>query len=184
MSGLSRLRNMFRVSDLRNKIFFTIFIIFDLPDRVVRPCSVRRLPRDPGAEEEHRHRRARLPRPVLGRRAHGRGRVRARDHAVHHVVDHHAVARRRDPEARRVAERRPDRAEEDHAVDPLPHGRARADAVDRARVRAEERQGRPARPVVHAAPRGHGAHPQLHRVQSRAHHPHLDGRYRARHVAR
>ena len=27
MSGLSRLRNMFRVSDLRNKIFFTIFII-------------------------------------------------------------------------------------------------------------------------------------------------------------
>jgi len=28
MSGLSRLRNMFRVPDLRNKIFFTIFIIF------------------------------------------------------------------------------------------------------------------------------------------------------------
>ena len=27
MSGLSRLRNMFRVPDLRNKIFFTIFII-------------------------------------------------------------------------------------------------------------------------------------------------------------
>ena len=28
MTGLSRLRNMFRVPDLRNKIFFTIFIIF------------------------------------------------------------------------------------------------------------------------------------------------------------
>ena len=28
MSGLSRLRNMFRVADLRNKILFTIFIIF------------------------------------------------------------------------------------------------------------------------------------------------------------
>ena len=28
MSGLSRLQNMFRVADLRNKIFFTIFIIF------------------------------------------------------------------------------------------------------------------------------------------------------------
>ena len=27
MSGLSRLRNMFRVPDLRNKILFTIFII-------------------------------------------------------------------------------------------------------------------------------------------------------------
>jgi len=28
MSGLSRLRNMFRVPDLRNKVLFTIFIIF------------------------------------------------------------------------------------------------------------------------------------------------------------
>src|SRR6476469_367106 len=28
MSGLSRLRNMCRVPDLRNKVFFTIFIIF------------------------------------------------------------------------------------------------------------------------------------------------------------
>src|SRR5262245_30009660 len=28
MSGLSRLRNMFRVPDLRNKILFTVFIIF------------------------------------------------------------------------------------------------------------------------------------------------------------
>jgi len=28
MSGLARLRNMFRVPDLRNKVFFTIFIIF------------------------------------------------------------------------------------------------------------------------------------------------------------
>src|SRR3954469_14597996 len=28
MSGLSRLRNMFRVPDLRNKVFFTIFIVF------------------------------------------------------------------------------------------------------------------------------------------------------------
>ena len=27
MQGLSRLRNMFRVPDLRNKILFTIFII-------------------------------------------------------------------------------------------------------------------------------------------------------------
>src|SRR5437016_4910356 len=28
MSGLSRLKNMFRVADLRNKIFFTLFIVF------------------------------------------------------------------------------------------------------------------------------------------------------------
>ena len=46
-----------------------------------------------------------------------------------------------------MAERGPDRAEEDHAVDALPHGRARAHAVDGVRVRAEERQRRSARPV-------------------------------------
>ena len=52
MSGLSRLRNMFRVPDLRNKILFTIFIIFDLPARVAHPRAVRRLQRDQGAAED------------------------------------------------------------------------------------------------------------------------------------
>ena len=33
-------------------------------------------------------------------------------------------------------------------------------------------------------PAGVDPHPQLHRLQGRAHHPHLDGRYGARHVAR
>ena len=46
---LSRLRNMFRVPDLRNKILFTIFIIAGLPDRDAHPGPVRRLRADPGA---------------------------------------------------------------------------------------------------------------------------------------
>ena len=44
---------------------------------------------------------------------------------------------------------------------------ARADAVDRVRVRVEERQRWPARPVGNPAPGRHGAHPALHRVSSR-----------------
>ena len=58
------------------------------------------------------------------------------------------------PKLEQWQQRGPDRAEEDHAVDALPHGRAGADAVDRVRVRAEERQRRAARPVgLHAARR-------------------------------
>ena len=44
-AGLSRLRNMFRVPDLRNKIFFTIFDRRRLPRRVAHPGAVRRLRR-------------------------------------------------------------------------------------------------------------------------------------------
>ena len=74
-------------------------------------------------DSAEQRRRRRLPRPLLRRRDHQRRDLLPRDHAVHHGVDHHAAARRRDPEARAVAERGPDRAEEDHAVDPLPHRR-------------------------------------------------------------
>ena len=97
----------------------------DLPGRRPPPGAVRRLQRDQGPAGAGRdtRRRRRLPRPVLRRRDHQRRDLLPRDHAVHHGVDHHAAARRRDPEARAVAARGPGRAEEDHAVDPLPHGR-------------------------------------------------------------
>ena len=72
MSGLSRLRNMFRVPDLRNKILFTIFIIFMFRLGSHIPVPYVDFKADPGAAVavERRGRRARLPRPVLGRRAH------------------------------------------------------------------------------------------------------------------
>ena len=49
MSGLSRLQNMFRVADLRNKILFTIFIIFMFRLGFAHPGAVRRLQGRPGA---------------------------------------------------------------------------------------------------------------------------------------
>ena len=51
MSGLSRLRNMFRVPDLRNKIFFTIFIIFIFRLGSHIPVPYVDFQADPGAEE-------------------------------------------------------------------------------------------------------------------------------------
>ena len=71
MSGLSRLRNMFRVPDLRNKVLFTIFIIFIfrlgsyIPVPYVDFHAIMELKKPADAT-----RRGRLPRPVLGRRAH------------------------------------------------------------------------------------------------------------------
>ena len=58
---------------------------------------------------------------------------------------------------------------------------ARADPVDRVRVRAARGQERAAR--VRRLP-GQGPHPALRRAPGRADHPDLDGRYRPRHVAR
>ena len=121
---LSRLRNMFRVADLRNKILFTLVIVAvyrlgaHLPVPYVDFAAIQDL-----QDQADEHRRRRLPRPVLRRRDHERRDLLPRDHAVHHGVDHHAAARRGDPEARAVAARGSDRSEEDHPVDPLPHGR-------------------------------------------------------------
>ena len=121
---LSRLRNMFRVPDLRNKILFTIFIIAvyrlgaHLPVPYVDFSAIKEL-----QNQAEQQRRRRLPRPLLRWGDHQRRDLLPRDHAVHHGVDHHAAARRGDPEARAVAERGPGRPEEDHAVDPLRHHR-------------------------------------------------------------
>ena len=77
-------------------------------------------------EQAETRRRPRLPPPVLRRRAHALRRLRPRDHAVHHGVDHHADPRRGDPQARAVAEAGRGRPAQDHPVDPLPHHRHRA----------------------------------------------------------
>ena len=130
---LSRLRNMFRVPDLRNKILFTILIVAvyrfgtHIPVPYVdfaRSRSCRTSPNNGGVVGFLDLFSGGAITNVVG--------LLPRDHAVHHGVDHHAAARGRHPEARAVAERGPGRAEEDHPVDPLPHRRPRADAVDRA----------------------------------------------------
>ena len=99
---LSSLRNIVRVADLRNKVLFTLLVIAHLPARREHPRARRRASR-----RSRRSRTApkgpghpRLPRPVLRRRARPCRGPRARDHAVHHLLDHRPAARHGDPEVR------------------------------------------------------------------------------------
>ena len=83
---LSSLKNMFKVPDLRNKILFTLLIIalYRLGAHIPVPGIDVDVAADARSSQAETRRRARLPAPVLGRRAHPVRRVRARDHAVHH----------------------------------------------------------------------------------------------------
>ena len=91
MSGLSRLRNMFRVPDLRNKILFTIFIIFifrmgsHIPVPYVDFKQIKIL------QESTKHAGGTLGLLDMfaGGASTSRLGVLSRDHAVHHGVDHH-----------------------------------------------------------------------------------------------
>ena len=73
---------------------------------------------------------------VLGRRAVALHRVRARDHAVHLGVDHHAADDLRRADARGAEEGRRVGAPQDHAVHALRHARSGAVPVARHRARA------------------------------------------------
>ena len=123
---LASLKNIFKVPDLRNKILFTLLMI--VLYRLGRPHpGARRRPRRGQAAAERRPRRS----GVLGFLNLFSGgaltpvrRLRARDHAVHHGVDHHADPRRGDPQARGVAEPGRGRPAQDHPVDALPDHRA------------------------------------------------------------
>ena len=119
-----------------------------LPAGEPRPGAGRRheRPGEPGAR--------RVPRPVV---AVLRGRHRpllgvlARDHALHHQLDHHPADDGGDPQARPVAGPGRGGDEEDQPDHPLRHGRAGVPAVGRARVPVPQRR-EPADPrPVHGA---------------------------------
>ena len=143
---LSRLRNMFRVPDLRNKILFTIVII-----------AVYRL----GAH---------LPVPYVDFAAIKELQDQANNSGVVGFLDLFSGGAITNvaifflgimpyitasiimqllgvviPKLEQWQTGRPGRAEEDHPVDPLRHHRPGAHPVDRLRVRAAPGQGRPAR---------------------------------------
>jgi preprotein translocase subunit SecY len=89
---------MFKVPDLRNKILFTLR---SSPSTASVPTSRFRAStsnscRSCGPGPQRRWRAA-AARAVLRWRAHQLRGVRARDHALHHRVDHHAGAHRGDP---------------------------------------------------------------------------------------
>ena len=122
-------------------------------------------------------------------------RLRPRDHAVHHLVDHHADPRRGDPQARGVAEPGRGRPAQDHPVDALPDhrpsrcSRPPASPSCSAGAAATLFFGSNVADVVllpdFTAAAGAARRPHAHRrhrpahVDGRAHHP---ARHRQRHV--
>ena len=143
---LSRLRNMFRVPDLRNKILFTILIIavYRLGAHIPVPYV------DFGAIKQ------------LQDQSNNGGVVGFLDLFSGGAITNVAIFFLGImpyitasiimqllgvviPKLEQWQQRGPGRAEEDHAVDPLRHRRPRARAVDRVRVRAAPGQERPAR---------------------------------------
>ena len=106
----------------------------DLPPRLVDSRAGRRLRDDRQLLQRPRRHDPRPAQPLLGRRALAVLDLRARDHAVHHRLDHPPADDRGDPEARRAAEGGRVGLRQDQPVHALPHRRARRGPVDRLRV--------------------------------------------------
>ena len=136
--------NAFKIPDLRKKILFTLFIIARVPARARTSRSPDIDVQQAPASSTRRERRAERPavhRPVLRRRADPVRGVLARDHAVHHQLDHHAAADRGDPASSSSGRSQGEIGhQEDHPVDALHDGHAGAPAVDRAGVPVQSNQ--------------------------------------------
>ena len=176
---LASLANIFRIPDLRKKVLFTLTIIAlyqfgaNVPVPFVNFSKVAQLSA------------ASKSSGVLGflnlfsgGRAHPHGRLRARDHALHHLEHHHPAPGDGDPQARGVARPGCGRPEEAHPDHPLPHRRARAHAVDRPGLPLP--QGR--RRALRDQPVGR-LDPQLLDLARGLHRAHLDRGHRLRDVA-
>ena len=90
--------NSFRVADIRKKLAFTaaMLALYRLGAYIPAPgINVDAV--EDISEQLHRLERPRLPQPLLGRLPPALRDLRARDHALHHGVDHAAAADRRDP---------------------------------------------------------------------------------------
>ena len=172
---LSIYRNMFKIPDLRGKIFFTLamFGVYRLGATIPvpghRPRGSGAVP-VPAAGRWH----LRVAQPLLRRGAGVVLRVRPRDHPLHHRFHHHAVADGRHPQAPGPAGGRRVGSEGHHPVDQIPDGDPGPDPVDRLHLSV------PYRPVH----RRHRPDPQLHTGSGHPHRPDDDGRYRHGHVAR
>ena len=179
---LSRLRNMFRVADLRNKILFTVLVvaIYRLGSHIPLPYV------DFRAIQELKDRASEGGALEFLDLFSGGALTNVAVFALGIMpyitsLDHHAAAGGGDPQAGGMAAAGPGRAEEDHAVDPLPDGGAGAHAVDRHRLRPPPgrrqlpRSGRPGR---------HRPDPRLQCRPGHAHRHHAHGGYGHDHVAR
>ena len=177
----SWLANAWRVPELRHRVLFTALIlaIYRLGSWIPAPG----VDSDDDRQLFQRPRRhdPRPAQPLLGRRALAVLDLRARDHAVHHRLDHPPADDRGDPEARRAAEGGRVGLRQDQPVHALPDRRARRGPVDRLRVPLPPPGRARRRPRPDDADHPH-AHRRLHAadVDGRADH---QARDRQRHLA-
>ena len=125
---LTAFARAFRTPDLRKKLLFTLGImaLFRLGSHIPAPgVDTAALNQCLGiSKADGTSNQASGPdQPLLRRRAAPAVDLRARHHAVHHRVDHPAAAHRRDPAPGGPEEGGPVRADEDHAVHPVPDHR-------------------------------------------------------------
>ena len=188
---LSRLANIFRVPDLRNKVIFTLAVIAlyqigaNVPVPGVNWARLQSLESQASSSGVLGFLNLFSGGALVRLAVFGLGR-----HALHHELHHHPAALHGDPQARGVAGPGRSRAEEDHPDDPLPDRGPRRHAVGRTGLRvprprlgAARHEHRPDPDLQLAAGAVHGAHPHCrHRVRhvaGRAHHP---ARHRPGHV--
>ena len=149
-----------RYGDLKRRLLFLLgaLVVFRIGAHI--PVPGHRSRRAGRAVPEPAGRHPRHVQHVLGRRAVALHHLRARHHAVHLGLDHHAADDRGQPAARAAAQGRRDRAAQDHAVHALRHGVPRAVPghrhLDRARVAA--RPGARPGPDVPHHHRHHAGH--------------------------
>jgi hypothetical protein len=128
---LSTIRNVLKVPDLRNKVLFTIAMlaIYRLGSYVPVPGIDQNAVN--AIKEQAREGGVLVPAALQRKGAHAVRALRARHHALHHELDHHADPDGGDPQAAAVAGTGCCRAAQDHAVDPVPNHRHLGPAVDR-----------------------------------------------------
>ena len=131
---LRTIANAFSVADIRKKLAFTAAILLLYRLGAFIPAPGRRHRRRQGtAEQLRRLQHPRLPQPLLGRQPRAPLALRARDHALHHRLDHPAAADGGRALAGEAPERRRGRPAEDHPVHALPDRRPRLRPVLRLR---------------------------------------------------
>ena len=178
------LANAWRVPELRRRLLFTagVLAVYRLGSWIPAPGVDQTALKQFFGTGGGIRRSLPAPEPLLGLGAVSLFALRARDHAVRHGVDHLPGSRGGHSVARAPAEGRRGRLRQDHAVHPVPHGRAGGGSVDRLRVslqavrRADERQRRTDDHHRHHA---HGRHDAAD-VDGRADH---EARHRQRDLA-
>ena len=134
-SVMESLKNIFTVSDLRNRVFFTLGLlgVYRIGHHIPTPgVDINALAAF--AEQLGREQHVRPVRHVLGRQPVEGDGLRAGHHALHQRVDHPAAADGGVAVPREALEGRRAGPAQDHAVHPLRHDRAERRAVARHRV--------------------------------------------------